>query len=121
MARTLHEQKNVRKIEAFSIDGHVEGASVDAYVAVLDLDTHGQRNKTIILEETGTNDIKYKLEVAASQQGALREEVAETVLSASGIAKITLRKAYARVVLSLASNVGSTHGAYVADYIMEGV
>jgi len=120
---TLHELKNVKKVEPYNIEGHVQGTTANAYANALDLDVRGMRQKTIILVETGaSNGLTYKVLGSAFYSGGQEDNVVEeTALSASGKALIKLSQAYARLKLQVKSTVEGSHATYTAEYTMEGI
>jgi len=122
-APTKTDIKDVRAISPHDISGHVEGTTVDAYANALDLDTRGQRSKTIILKNTaGANGLKYKLLISAFfEAGEQAEEVAETTLAAGATAKFRYVGAYGRMILQVKAAVGSAQATYTADYTMSGI
>ena len=123
MTPTKVDPRNIRKIAPFNLEGHEEGTTTASYANALNLDSRGQRSKTIILTNThATHGLKYKLLISASfDGGAEAEEVAETTLAALATAKFRYTGAYARMILQVKTASGTDHATYTADFTMSGI
>ena len=97
--------------------GSGTGTSTDAGVLALDWDCGNIHYKTLLLENThGANDIDYSVAVYAEYNGRAHVETSGT-LTPGDTARIALNNFYARVVVTVSSTVGGSHGTYQIDRI----
>lgn len=89
------------------------GSTSSDYADALDWKCLLYQKKTIILENTGSNSLKYKVLTYSYIDGNEYEEVAETTLPAGDIAKVVLNYTYSQVVVQVKSG---THTTYRIDW-----
>ena len=96
-------------------NGTKTGTTTNSYADALDWDTRNIHDKTIMLKNTGSNALDYKLLSYAIITGIDFEETAGS-LEAGGIAKFALSNPYARIKLQVKSTVADSHTTYEIDY-----
>lgn len=107
----MNKQKDISTLQ---YNDTTSGGTSSSYVSALDWKCLLYQKKTIILKNTGSNSLKYKVLTYAYIDGSDYEEVAETTLVAGDTAEIILSYTYAQVVIQVKD--AGTHTTYRIDY-----